>query len=132
MARMAVAAEIELSEPMRTVLNKCYNYIEVTRKDGGRYYSTNRPEYVGKYIGEEREGPHGDGATYFALFELNGNVRRIPYSYWNNTHFYEVACRRPAGAGAGNIRSHFKPGYYRGGTRSKRGKKNNRKTRSRN
>ena len=80
---------------------KCYEHIEATRSQyirGGnrRYFSTNQPRYVGKFIREERSG-YGDGGQVWAIFNDNGTENRVEYSYEGNTCFIEAPCKGAQG-----------------------------------
>ena len=96
-------------------VGKCYEHVEATRdewikgkyvmksKDNPegyieprwRYFSTNQPTYVGKFLKVERWGGHGgygDGAEVVAVFSNNGREVRVRYSYEGFTCFNEVPC----------------------------------------
>lgn len=77
------------------VVDKCYEHIEATRSQymGGnhRYFSTNQPRYVGKFVRQERRG-YGDGGEVWAIFNDNGTENRVDYSYEGYTCFIEVPC----------------------------------------
>ena len=78
-------------------LGKCYKHAEATRKTGinpnEKFYSTNTPRFVGRFIREERYG-YGDGGSYFAFFQddSTGAENSVEYSYEGNTCFIEVPC----------------------------------------
>ena len=94
---MARAGEIEVFR-IRTEVDKCYEHIEATRSEylGGmgnfRYFSTNQPRYVGKFIRQERYGS-GDGGEVIDVFSDNGKEVRVNYSYEGFTCFIEVPCK---------------------------------------
>ena len=81
---------------------KCYEHIEATRSqhmrgmDNRRYFSTNQPRYVGKFIREERSG-YGDGGQVWAIFNDNEKENRVKYSYEGNTCFIEAPCKGAQG-----------------------------------
>jgi hypothetical protein len=88
---MAGEGEIEVFF-INPEVGKCYEHVEATRKEyigGGksRYFTTNTPRYVGKFIRKERYGS-GDGVEVTGIFD-NG---RVEYSY-GYTCFTEVPCR---------------------------------------
>jgi hypothetical protein len=78
-------------------LGKCYKHVEATRTTGinpnEKYYTTNTPRFVGRFIREERYG-YGDGASIFAFFQddSTGAENSVEYSYEGNTCFIEVDC----------------------------------------
>ena len=91
MAEPAREGEIEVFR-ISPEVGKCYEHVEATRKeyigDGkSRYFTTNTPRYVGKFIRQERYGS-GDGQEVIGIFD-NG---RVEYSY-GYTCFTEVPCR---------------------------------------
>ena len=91
-----MAREIEV---FRIPLQKdlCYEHIEATRSEyirargNYRYFSTNAPRYVGKYVRTEQVG-FGDGATITAIFDDGGKENRVEYSYEGFTCFNQVEC----------------------------------------
>ena len=88
---MANEGEIEVFR-ISPEVGKCYEHIEATREEyfghgKFRYFTTNTPRYVGKFIRQERKG-HGDGVEVTGIFD-NG---RVNYSY-GFTCFTEVPCR---------------------------------------
>lgn len=93
---MARPGEIEVFR-IRTEVDKCYEHIEATRSDyvgrgTHRYFSTNQPRYVGKFIRQERYG-YGDGGEVIDVFSDNGKEVRVNYSYAGFTCFIEVPCK---------------------------------------
>jgi len=102
--------EEEVFNNIKPVVNKCYEHIEATRslyqkKEGPdsylsgkgylRYYSTNKPTYVGKFIRQEQSGyggSHGDGGSVRAVFKRGGEEVRVEYSPEGFTCFREVDC----------------------------------------
>jgi len=74
---------------------KYYETAECTRKTGKggdgveRYYTTNPPRYVGKFIKTERSG-FGDGMRVWSIFDNNGEEVEVDYSYEGNTCFRET------------------------------------------
>ena len=84
----------------------CYQHIEATRSQymgGGirRYFSTNQPVYVGRFVRSERWG-HGDGGGAADIFNDNGTENRVNYSYEGNTCFIQVPCRLDVSSKARN------------------------------
>jgi hypothetical protein len=74
-------------------VGKTYKTVEITRKEGmwpnEKCFTTNVPRYVGKYIETLREGGFGDGARIWSVFDDNGKINRVDYSYEGNTSFIE-------------------------------------------
>ena len=74
---------------------QCYEHAEYTRMEGvypdERYYFHGKPEYVGKHIRDERIGS-GNGGKYFSLFDNNGTINTVEYTYAGHTCFKEVSC----------------------------------------
>jgi len=80
---------------------KCYEHVEATRDvyvrgEGTKYFSrkyfsTNKPKYVGKFI-EFKQYGRGDGATYSSFFNRDGEKVEIPHSYDMYTCFIETKC----------------------------------------
>jgi hypothetical protein len=88
---MAGEGEIEVFF-INPEVGKCYEHVEATRKEyfghgKFRYFTTNTPRYVGKFIRQERKGHH-DNIEVTGIFD-NG---RVEYSY-GYTCFTEVPCR---------------------------------------
>jgi hypothetical protein len=85
--------EIEVYR-LEPVAGKAYKTAEWTRKEGKypneKYFTTNVPLYVGKFIETVREGGWGDGARIWSLFDDNGKVVRVDYTYEGTTSFIEV------------------------------------------
>lgn len=81
---------------------KCYEHIEATRSQyvGGnvnrKYFSTNQPKYVGKFIRVEQSG-YGDGGQVWAIFNDDGRDNRVEYSYEGTTCFIEAQCKAAQG-----------------------------------
>jgi hypothetical protein len=76
---------------------KCYEHIEATRSQyigagNRRYFSTNQPRYVGRFIRHESQG-YGDGGHSWDIFKDGGEENRVDYSYEGNTCFIEVPCK---------------------------------------
>jgi hypothetical protein len=93
---MAQSGEIEVFHNIPEE-GKCYEHIEATRSQyigagNSRYFSSNQPRYVGKFIRKERRG-YGDGGEVWAIFNDNGRENRVDYSYEGNTCFTEVPCK---------------------------------------
>ena len=91
-----MANEIEVFR-IKPEVDKCYEHIEATRSEyvgqgTYRYFSSNQPRYVGKFIRQERRG-YGDGGEVWAIFNDNGRENRVDYSYEGNTCFTEVPCK---------------------------------------
>ena len=77
-------------------VGKCYQHIEATRSvyignANHRYFSTNKPRYVGKFIRQVRQG-WGDGMDVTDIFNDGINENRVEYSYEGFTCFIEVPC----------------------------------------
>jgi hypothetical protein len=89
------------------IVGKCYEHIEATRNEWiegkhgirgeYRYFSTNQPTYVGKFLRLERYGS-GDGGEVVAVFSNNGREVQVSYSYEGFTCFIEVPCRSGGGS----------------------------------
>jgi hypothetical protein len=95
---MAQAGETQVYRKIPVVGDKCYEHVEATRSvnvgNGKRkYYSTNVPTYVGKFVRQERIGPYGDGQYVFDYFDDNGRETKVAYSYEGLTCFNEVPCK---------------------------------------
>jgi len=77
-------------------IGKCYETVESTRRtgpwDNRKYYSTNKPRYVGEYVGERRYGM-GDGSQIYWDFKNdNGEDEEVHLSYEGTTCVIEVEC----------------------------------------
>lgn len=80
-------------------VGKCYEHAEATRRTPGvqtkstRYFTTNQPVYVGKFLKKVIMGS-GDGADVYSFF-LNdeGKEVRIRSSYEGTTCYREVQCK---------------------------------------
>ena len=75
-------------------LNKYYETALLTRKEGKypneKYYTTNTPRYVGKFIVQMRLG-FGDGKQVIDIFENQHNENvNVYYTYEGTTAFREV------------------------------------------
>ena len=74
-------------------VGKCYETAEYTRKTGKypneKYFTMNTPKYVGKFVKTEQYGM-GDGAKIFSVFNDNGNLKTVAYTYEGTTCFREV------------------------------------------
>jgi hypothetical protein len=93
---MAKPGEIEVFR-ISPKVDKCYEHIEATRSQymgGGnhRYFSTNKPRYVGKFVKQMRQG-YGNGGTVWDIFNQNGKENRVDYTYEGYTCFNEVPCK---------------------------------------
>jgi len=92
---MAQAGEIEVFR-ISPEVGKCYQHIEATRDviiglGERRYFSTNTPLYVGKFVRHLRYG-YGNGGETHAIFNKGGDEIIVKYSYAGNTCFIEVPC----------------------------------------
>ena len=93
---MAEDGEVEVSL-IKLEPGKCYEHIEITRraydnKEGAfKYYSTNKAEYVGKFVNKVEDG-YGDSLKVFAYFDDNETKKQVPYSQQGTTFFKEVSC----------------------------------------
>jgi hypothetical protein len=71
-------------------VGKHYETAEYTRKVGKwpneKYFTTNTPTYVGKFVKTEQFGL-GDGAQIFSVFNNNGNLETVAYTYEGTTCF---------------------------------------------
>jgi len=75
-------------------LNKYYETALLTRKEGRypdeKYYTTNTPEYVGKFMIQIRTG-YGDGIQVVDIFENEkGEKVNVYYTYEGTTAYREV------------------------------------------
>jgi hypothetical protein len=94
----AAPGEIEVFRITPTP-GKCYEHAECTRQTGYtlrdqdvRYYFRGQPRYVGKHVSHHTEGDRDDRHTW-DIFDDNGRVNRVDYSYEGRTSFREVPCR---------------------------------------
>lgn len=93
----AAASEYEVFR-IRPEVGKWYSTAEYMRKTGDfrkepeRFFTTHTPRYVGKCIGTYSSGS-GDGKETWTLFEDNGKVNRVDYSYAGTTSFVETTPR---------------------------------------
>jgi hypothetical protein len=119
---MARAREMQVFR-ITPEVGKCYEHIEATRSEyigsgNHKHYSTNKPNYVGKYVRQERYGS-GDGQDVIGIFDDNGKENRVNYSYEGYTCFNEVPCKETA------------TGFFSGGYRKRKNtKRKNRKLKS--
>lgn len=85
-------SEIEVYR-MTPKVGKYYETAEYTRKTGiypnEKYFTTNTPKYVGKFVKTEQYGL-GDGAKAYSVFNNNGNLETVAYTYEGTTCFREV------------------------------------------
>jgi hypothetical protein len=94
----AAAGEVEVfREDLEP--GKCYEHAEFTRKTGYslrdqdvRYYFRGQPRYVGKHVSHHTVGDRNDRHSW-DIFDDNGRVNRVDYSYEGRTSFREVPCR---------------------------------------
>jgi hypothetical protein len=83
---------------IRPEVGKWYSTAEYTRQTGDfrtkneRFFTSHTPRYVGKCIGTYSSGS-GDGKETWSLFEDNGTVNRVDYSYAGRTSFVETVSR---------------------------------------
>jgi hypothetical protein len=88
----SIKEEVEVFR-ISPIKEKYYETAEFTRKEGiwpkERYYTTNPPKYVGKFIKHLRFGDR-DGATHIDIFDDNGKEIEVYYSYEGRTSFREV------------------------------------------
>jgi len=72
--------------------NKVYDYALYTRSvnpwPNTKYYTTNKLQYVGKYLRTESWGM-GDASGCASYFDNNGEIIRIEYDYDGKTCFRE-------------------------------------------
>lgn len=88
-------AEIEVFR-ITPEIGKCYEHVEATREQGRwpneRYFTTNTPRYVGRFIKQVQKG-FGDNSSIRDYFQdNNGNEQIVDYSYEGKTCFREVPC----------------------------------------
>jgi len=98
---MAKAGEIEVLS-INPEVGKCYEHVEATRSEytrgkGFKYYTTNSPRYVGKFIREGRIQPANPDSLISSFFDDNGTENRINHSPEMNTCFIEVQCKNSGG-----------------------------------
>jgi hypothetical protein len=98
---MAKAGEIEVV-PIALEIGKCYEHVEITRPEytrgqGFKYYTTNSPRYVGKFISEERVQPANPDSPISSFFEDNGKKNRVDHSPRGTTTYMEVPCKNSGG-----------------------------------
>ena len=89
-------AEIEVFQ-LTPEVGRCYEYAESTHKLGRypneKYFTTNTPRYVGKFLRSENYRDQG----FFSYFiDNDGKEQRVDYSYEGNTCFREVPCMVPS------------------------------------
>lgn len=85
--------EVEVFRIIKFDKNKNYSFALSTKKVGFypekvRYYTTNKLQFLGKYIKTERWGWH-DGGGSAEYFDNNGKITRIEYDYDGTTCFVE-------------------------------------------
>jgi hypothetical protein len=103
--------EIEVFRKTPKIGRKCYEHVEATRKEyvghgNYKYYSTNKPTYVGKLLSVRNDGGGGDGATTFRTFEHGDEVEQTEM-----TCFKKVKCNKSASHSGGysrRLRRHTK------------------------
>ena len=106
---MAQAGEIEVFR-ISPEVGKCYEYVEATRSvylGGGnhRYFSRNKPVYVGTFVRQVRYG-YGNGGEVHAIFNKGGEEITVKYSYEGYTCFIEVDCKTKTTEGGRRKRKH--------------------------
>jgi hypothetical protein len=86
--------EIEIVHKLLEV-GKAYKTVEWTRRAGiwpnEKWFTTNIPKYVGKFVKTVTEGGGGDGARVWSIFDDNGKENRVNYKYEGTTSFIEVS-----------------------------------------
>lgn len=89
--------EYEVFRSLQFDTNKYYEFAIKTRTEGNypnqKYYTTNEPKYLGKYVKSEEWG-WGDGRGGAEYFVDNGVINRIEYDYCGNTCFREVQTKK--------------------------------------
>ena len=85
--------EIEVFRIIKFDKDKTYSFAFFTRSVGVypeivRYYTTNKLQFLGKYVKSERWGFH-DGSGGAEYFDNNGEITRIEYDYRGTTCFIE-------------------------------------------
>ena len=93
MKKMKEMKEIEVFR-LTPELNKYYETALLTRKEGRypdeKYYTTNTPRYVGKFMIQIRTG-YGDGVQVVDIFENEkGEKVNVYYTYEGTTAYREV------------------------------------------
>jgi hypothetical protein len=78
---------------LKPVEGKYYETTEFTRKDGKwpyeHYYTNKKLKYVGKFIKHEHYG-WGDNASYYDIFDNDGEEVIVQYTYEGTTSYREV------------------------------------------
>lgn len=73
--------------------NHYYETAIYTRTEGKhpnqKYFTTNKLEYVGRYVREIRYGS-GDGGSCYAVFENDGKENMVQYTYEGTRCFREI------------------------------------------
>jgi len=89
---MTDAIETEIFR-LTPATDKYYETATYTRRTGNwpneKYYTFNPLRYVGKFIKHEQYG-FGDGARVYAIFDNNGKMETVQYTYEGTTCFREV------------------------------------------
>lgn len=85
--------EVEVFRICKFDKNKNYYFALYTRKKGTYpdkeyYYTTNKLQFLGRYIKSEKWGWH-DGSGTAEYFDNNKNITRIEYDYDGKTCFKE-------------------------------------------
>ena len=85
----------KLTEVFRMVPKegKYYKTAKYTERINNKYYTTNEPKYIGKYIRHVSTGGYGgygDNAVHYAIFEKDNVEVPLEYDYEGKTCFIEV------------------------------------------
>jgi hypothetical protein len=88
---MSVETEVFRISPQ---VGKYYKTAIYTRSVGmwpnEKFYTTNPVRYVGKLVENCTRGL-GDGAEHWSIFDDNGTIHRVDYTYEGTTSFVEVS-----------------------------------------
>lgn len=86
--------EVEVPRTAKLHPEKYYEYAEITRKKdvypNERYFTTNKPVYVGKFIKTVKLYNTSDSPVVSYFEDDNGKEQVVPYSFEGNTWFREV------------------------------------------
>jgi hypothetical protein len=84
---------IEVFRIQPEVGEKCYEHAEATYvQDFTRYFTTNPPRYVGRFMKQVRWGFGDSGGARDYFVDNYGETQIVEYSYLGNTCFREVPC----------------------------------------
>jgi hypothetical protein len=88
---------IEVFRIQPEVGEKCYEHAEATygytlHPSHTRYFTSNSPRYVGRFIKQVRWGIGDSGGARDYFMDNYGETQIVEYSYLGNTCFREVSC----------------------------------------